>query len=123
MHIQTFQWAIDLNGDGQFSLWEIWETLRWVFRMPGSLVIELLGQSPFVAHILNIKASAASGYSSLDGLLSKAISFLFWLPLLMGILSAGSKPKRRHSYLDENPSTQPLLLPMPKDYPISRHYH
>lgn len=117
MHFQTFQWAIDLNADGQISLWEIWETMRWIFRLPDSLVVELIGQSPVIAYTLGIKASAATGYASLDGLFAKILSLFFWLPLLMWVLSRGSKPKRRHHYLDENSNTQPLLLPKPKDYP------
>lgn len=123
MHIQTFQWVIDLNADGQVSLWEIWETMRWIFRIPGSLAVEFLGQFPAVAQMLHIEASAATGYGSLDGLLSKVISSLFWVSLLMWLLSLGSKPKPRHNYLDENSSTQPLLLPMPKDYPVLRGHH
>ncbi len=116
MHFQTFQWAIDLNSDGHISLWEIWETVRWVFRIPGSLVIELLGQFPALAQLLNINASATTGYASLDSLFTKVLSLFFWVPLVMWGLSAGIKPKRRHAYLDENSQTQPLMLPMPKDY-------
>lgn len=117
MHIQTFQWVVDINADGHFSAWEIWETIRWIFRMPGSLIVELIGQSPFLSQALGIKASVATGYASLDGLFAKVLSLFFWLPLLMWILSRGSKPKRRHHYLDENSNTQPLLLPKPKNYP------
>lgn len=123
MHIQSFQWAIDLNADGHISLWEMWETMRWFFRIPGSLVIELVGQFPTLAQVFGVKASIATGYASLDGFYPKVISLFFWLPLLIWVLSLGSKAKPRHSYLDENPNTQPLLLPMPKDYPkfVGRH--
>ena len=123
MHIQTFQWAIDLNADGHISLWEIWETLRWVFRIPRSLAVEVLGQFPAIAQTLHIQASADVGYGSLDGLLSKVISALFWVPLLMGVLSLGNKSSSRPNHLDENTNTQPLLLPMPKDYPVLRKHH
>ena len=116
MHFQSLQWVIDLNADGHISMWELWETLRWVFRMPGSLGVELIGQYPALAQILGIHASAATGYASLSGLLAKVLSFLFWLPLLVWALSFSVKPKRRQSYLDENSNTQPLLLPMPKGY-------
>lgn len=116
MHFQSLQWVIDLNADGHVSMWELWETLRWVFRIPGSLVVEFIGQFPALAQILGIQASAATGYASLTGLLAKVLSFFFWLPLLVWALSFSTKPKRRHSYLDENSNTQPLLLPMPKGY-------
>lgn len=120
MQFQTFQWVMDINADGHLSSWELWETIRWIFRMPGSLVIELLGQFPLIAKPLGIAASAATGYGSLDGLLAKLFSFLFWVPLLIALLSLSSKPKRRQYYLDENPTTQPLMLPMPKDHPVLR---
>lgn len=123
MHIQTFQWVMDINADGQMSLWEIWQTVRWVFRIPGSLVVEFLGHYPALANLLNIKASAATGYASLDGLISKVISLFFWLPLLMWTLSLGNKAKPRHDYLDEHANSQPLLLAKPKDYPVLHSHH
>ncbi len=116
MHFQTFQWAVDLNADGSVSLWEVWETLRWIFRIPGSLVVEFMGQFPALAQALGLKASAATGYASLDGLIAKVISLFFWLPLLVWALGLGSKPKNRQNFSDENSNTQPLLLPMPKGY-------
>lgn len=115
MHIQSLQWVIDLTGDGYLGLGEIWETLRWAFRLPGSLVVEFIGHYPAIAEPLGINASPETGYASLNGLLAKAISLLFWVPLFITTLHIGSKPKRRHSYADEHPTTQPLLLPMPKD--------
>lgn len=119
MQFQTFQWVLDINADGHLSAWEVWETIRWIFRMPGSLMVELIDQSSFLSQFLNIKASASTGYASLDGLFAKVLSLFFWLPILMSLLSIGSKPKRkrRPSYLDENSNTQPLLLPKPKNYP------
>lgn len=123
MQFQTFQWVMDINADGHVSLWEIWETIRWIFRIPGSLAVEFLGQFPSIAKLLNLQTTAATGYASLTGLLAKTLSLLFWLPLFVGLLTLSSPPKRRHNYLDENSKTQPLLLPIPKDYSIFRSPH
>jgi len=112
MQFQTFQWVMDIDGNGTLSLWEIWETVRWVFRIPGSLVVELIGQFPALAQILNISASPETGYASLDGLYAKVISFCFWLPLLFWVLGLGSNPTtKRRKRLTYN---EPLLLPMPE---------
>ncbi|WP_300648243.1 hypothetical protein [Paenalcaligenes sp.] len=123
MHIQSFQWVIDQNADGRISYWETWETVRWAFHLPGNLFIELLGQFPTLANLLHISASSATGYASLNSLLSKALSLFVWLTLMVWLLNRSSRPKRQKHYLDENSGTQPLLLPMPKDYPVLRNRH
>ena len=119
MEFQTFNWVMDIDGNGTLSLWEVWETIRWAFIIPGSLVVEFLGQFPALAQLLNISASPETGYASLDGLYAKIISICFWLPILFGVLSWGSRTKR-HKKLTH---TEPLLLPMPDDYPAIEPQH
>jgi len=118
MEFQTFNWVMDIDGNGTLSLWEIWETIRWVFRVPGSLIVEFIGQFPALAHLLGISASPETGYASLDSLYSKVISIFVWLPLLFWVLGLGSKTPRRQAVQ----KTEPLALPMPEDYPVLRHY-
>jgi len=118
MQFQTFQWVMDIDGNGTLSLWEIWETIRWIFRIPGSFVVELIGQVPALAQLLNISASPETGYASLDSLYAKIISIFFWLPLLFWILSYGSNRPRKTAKKRQPKPT--LLLPMPDDYPAIR---
>lgn len=123
MHIQSLQWFVDLNADGGITLGMLWEALRGIFRLPGALVVELIGHYPIIAKPLGIAASPETGYASLTGLLAKVISFLFWIPLLISLLNISSRTKPRHSFADEHPTTQPLLLPRPKNYqPFTRHF-
>src|SRR5690625_1140484 len=120
MQFQTFQWVMDIDGNGTLSSWEIWETIRWAFRVPGSLVVELIGQYPALAQLLGISASPETGYASLDGFYAKVLSILFWLPLLFWILSVGggkSKSNRK-----AKAKQKPLALPMPDDCPVLRQH-
>lgn len=122
MHIQSLQWFTDLNTDGGITLGVLWEVIRGIFRLPGSVVVELIGHYPFIAKPLGIAASPETGYASLNGLLAKAISLAFWIPLLMSSLSFSSRTKQRLDFADEHPAMQPLLLPRPKNYqPFTRH--
>ena len=93
MHIQTFQWVIDANGDGSISLSDIIETLRWIYRIPGSLVVEALGNTPVVSDMLRIQASQETGYASLNGGLASILSLLFWAVLILWLLYTSSAPK------------------------------
>jgi len=119
MQFQTFNWVMDIDGNGTLSLWEIWETIRWAFMIPGSLVVEFIGQFPALAQLLNISASPETGYASLDGLYAKVLSMFFWLPLLFWVLSIGSN---RPSKKQHKKAAQPLALPMPDDYPVLRQH-
>ena len=121
MQFQTLQWVMDINADGSLSLWEIWETIRWVFRMPGSLVVEAIGQFPALAALLNISASPETGYASLNGLLAKGLSLLFWLPVLFWVLNLGSGPAKEKAPKAKSKET-PLLLGLSDDYPV-KHRH
>ena len=90
MSVRSFVWAIDLNGDGSFSPWEMWEAAKWLFRMPGNLLLEGLGNIPFVSPVLHIHASEATGYGSLNGGLASSLSLLVWVAILVGILTWAS---------------------------------
>ncbi|MCQ9616958.1 hypothetical protein L1889_09815 [Paenalcaligenes niemegkensis] len=116
MQFQTLQWVIDINGDGTFSLWELWETARWAFRIPGSLVVEFIGQFPALASILNISASPQTGYASLSGLIAKTLSLLFWVPLLLWTLGRGAPAADKTGPSAE--TSDPLLITLSDDYPI-----
>ena len=91
--MQTFQWIIDANGDGIYSLNEILQTLRWAFRIPGSLVVETLGSIPVLSDVLRIQASEATGYASLRGGLVNILSLFFWAALCLWFLEVNSKPR------------------------------
>lgn len=117
MHIQSLQWIYDLHATNSAGAWEY---LRFAFSLPGNLFIELLGLSPVLASLLGISASPETGYASLNGLTAKVVSCAVWLFILIQLLNINAKPKRSTIYLDEDSKTQPLLLPMPKDYPVLR---
>lgn len=117
MHMQSLQWLFELQASDSASFWQYF---RFIFSLPGNLFVELIGLSPTLASFLNIAASPETGYGSLNGLVSKVVSCAVWLFFLIQLLNFSSKPKRPRVYLDEDSRTQPLLLPMPKDYPILR---
>src|SRR3546814_11498243 len=71
-------------------MWELWESVKFVYRMPGNLAVEGLGHVPYLSSFLGIKASEATGYGSLDGLLSVTLSLLFWMVLLFSALTLSS---------------------------------
>jgi|SRR5690606_11197705 len=90
MNIESLHLVADINGDGSYSPWEIWEVVKFVYRLPGNLLVEGLGHVPYVSSLLGIKASAATGYASLDGLFSVTLSLLFWVVVLFAILTLSS---------------------------------
>lgn len=102
MHIETLNFSMDINGDGVYSRWEIWETLVWAYRLPGNLVVEALGNVPVISDMFGIQASAATGYASLNGPVAVALSLVFWLAVLFALVgmtsgsdSAPKKPEIR----------------------------
>ena len=105
MNIQSFVWSIDLNSDGSYSAWEIWETIRWMFRIPGNLLLEGLGHIPYVSSLLHIHASEATGYSSLNGGLSSSLSLIIWAAALAGILTLASP-----TVIKKDKSPEPMLI-------------
>lgn len=91
MHIESLNFSMDINGDGVYSRWEVWETVVWAYRLPGNLVMEGLGHVPVLSDLLGIKASAATGYASLNGTVAVTLSLVFWLAIVVGLLSASSR--------------------------------
>ncbi|MBP6018714.1 MAG: hypothetical protein KA735_04425 [Burkholderiaceae bacterium] len=87
MKIEALNFYIDINGDGRYNGWEIWEAVKWVYRLPGNLLIEGVGNVPFLAGLLNIQASEATGYASFNNWMVVGFSLLFWLALLMFLAS------------------------------------
>jgi len=90
MSIESLRLVADINGDGSYSLWEIWEVVKFFYRLPGNLLVEGLGHIPYVSSFLGIHASQATGYGSLDGLLSVTLSLLVWVGVLFTILTLSS---------------------------------
>ena len=90
MNIQSLNLIVDINNDNRYSLWEIWETIKFVYRLPGNLLVEGMGHIPPLASLFNIDASPANGYGSLDGLLSVTLTLIFWVILVFGILTLAS---------------------------------
>ena len=117
MHIQSLQWFYDLQASSSVG---IWDYLRLAFTLPGNLFVELIGAFPSLASLLGIAASPETGYGSLNGLIAKVVSCAVWLFLFIQLLNLSARPKRHPVYLDEDSKTQPLMLPMPKDYPVLR---
>lgn len=90
MKIESLHLVVDINHDGAYSLWEIWESVKFVYRLPGNLLVEGLGHIPYLSSFLGIRASEATGYGSLDGLLSVTLSLLFWIVVLFSVLTVSS---------------------------------
>ncbi|MYN13563.1 hypothetical protein GSY71_10500 [Pusillimonas sp. TS35] len=90
MYIKSLNLVADINGDGSYSLWEIWDLLRQIVRVPGNLVVEGLGHIPYVSGWLGINASPATGYGSFNGLLALVLSLLFWAGLLFALMTISS---------------------------------
>lgn len=87
MKVEALNFYLDINGDGRYNGWEIWEAVKWVYRLPGNLLIEGLGNVPFLASLLGIEASEATGYGSFNNWMVVGFSLLFWLALLMLLAS------------------------------------
>jgi len=90
MNIQSLHLVLDLNHDGSYSLWELWEAVKFVYRLPGNLLVEGLGHIPYVSSALGIQASPAAGYASLDGLLATGLSLLVWIAVIFALLTLAS---------------------------------
>lgn len=90
MNIESLKLIVDINHDGHYSLWEVWEAAKSLYRMPGNLMVEGLGHVPYVSDILGIHASAGTGYDSFNGLLAITLSLLFWIAVLFAILTLSS---------------------------------
>ncbi len=91
MRIYTFQLLSNLSQDP--AGWSAWSLLSWLYRLPGSLFLEAVGNIPAVTQILPIQASAATGYSTLDGRIVNVLSLFFWAATALWILHSSSTPK------------------------------
>ena len=87
MNIRSLNLIIDINNDGGYSVWELWEAIKFLYRLPGNLLVEGMGHVPPVASLLHIEATQVNGYDSLDGLLSVTLSLIFWVIVIFGILT------------------------------------
>lgn len=90
MNIESLKLVVDINRDGSYSLWEIWEAVKFMYRVPGNLMVEGLGHLPYVPDVLGIEASTANGYESLNGLLAISLSLLFWMVVIFAVLTLSS---------------------------------
>lgn len=87
MNIQSLKLVVDLNQNGSYSLLELWGAAKFVYYLPGNLIVEALGHIPYLAPLLNIHASQATGYGSLNGLLSVTLTLIFWILVVFGTLT------------------------------------
>lgn len=87
MKIEALNFYIDMNGDGRYNGWEVWETVKWVYRLPGNLLIEGVGNVPLLANLLGVQASETTGYASFNNWMVVGFSLLFWLALLIFLAS------------------------------------
>ena len=90
MNIQSLNLIVDINNDNRYSAWELWEAIKFVYRLPGNLLVEGMGHIPPLASLFNIDATPANGYGSLDGLLSVTLTLIFWVILIFGMLTLAS---------------------------------
>lgn len=103
MQIMSLSHKLDVDGDGTLSRWEVLETLKWVYHLPGNLIMEGLGHVPYLSGWLGIEASAATGYGSFGSLPSVVLSLLVWLALFCGLISLRLPARRREPSVSEPP--------------------
>lgn len=68
----------DFNGDGIFTISDIWQGCGWVLHMPGDLVLSLLGKWESLTRFLEI----ADSVELYGGTLSLIASLLIWALIL-----------------------------------------
>ncbi len=83
MWIESFNVSLDANLDGWVSLAEAWAGLKWLYMLPGNLLLEIVGQFPSLAGPFRIRASEETGYASLNGWFSLLFSLVPWLYALV----------------------------------------
>ncbi len=103
MQIMSLSHRLDVDGDGILSRWEFLETLKWVYHLPGNLIMEGLGHVPYLSSWLGIEASAATGYGSFGSLPSVVLSLLVWLGVICGLISLRLPARRRQPPVSEAP--------------------
>ncbi|WP_353147949.1 hypothetical protein [Pollutimonas bauzanensis] len=87
MNIQSLKLVVDFNRDGSYSPAELWAAVKFFYYLPGNLIVEGLGNIPYVSSAFHIHASQAAGYGSLNGLLSVTLTLIFWILVVFGILT------------------------------------
>ncbi len=87
MDIHSLNLIVDTNHDGSYSLGEIWESVKFIYRLPGNLVVEGLGHIPYVSTLLHIHAAPETGYGSFNGLISTALTLIFWVVVVFSVLT------------------------------------
>src|SRR5690606_2042009 len=112
---------------------EIMEAVKWVFRLPGNLLLEGLGHVPYVSSVLHIQASEATGYGSLNSGLAASLSLLIWAVAIFTVLSltsssdtaSESAPVSTPALIGTNPATIRQIAGPGKssDQPASRPVH
>jgi len=112
MNIESLKMVVDINRDGSYSLWELWEAVTFVYRLPGNLMVEGLGNIPYVADFLGIQASSATGYASLNSLWAIGLSLLFWMLAIFTVLTLGSPeaPEAESPELNPDDVAKPVKL-------------
>lgn len=110
MNIYALQFVLDVDHDGSIAGWEILETMKWAFSLPGRLVVEGLGNIPLIADTFGIEASAATGYASFHSLLATVLTLLFWVGCLVLITRIGADPAGDSAPAQADP---PRLAGMP----------
>src|SRR5699024_640115 len=77
--------------EGCITRENISELAIWLYQLPGNLIMEAIGNLPVLPGLLDIQASASTGYSSLNGTITHALSLLFWVAILLGAISYSSR--------------------------------
>lgn len=93
MNIQALHFVLDVDGNGSVAGWEVIDALKWAFSLPGRLMVEGLGNIPFIADTFGIRASAATGYASFHSLLATVLTLLFWVGCLVLVTRIGADRK------------------------------
>ncbi|UYO92769.1 hypothetical protein [Pollutimonas sp. M17] len=121
MKIESLNLVVDINHDGAYSMWELWEAVKFVYRVPGNLLVEGLGHIPYVSSFLGIRASEAAGYGSLDGLLSITLSLMFWIVVLFSALTLSSPSEDDAG--DSAEKAPGPALEAPSGFPLEKSGH
>jgi len=90
MMIHSLQLPASIYESG-LTRGNIGELALWLYQLPGNLIMEGIGNLPVLPELLNIHASASTGYSSLNGTITHALSLLFWVAILLGTISYSSR--------------------------------
>ncbi|MCX5592074.1 hypothetical protein [Alcaligenes endophyticus] len=90
MPIQSFQWLVTVSDNP--ASFNAWDMFSWLYRLPGSIIIEILGHITPLAALLNIQASRSTGYATLDGRIVNVVSLFIWAATILWILHTSSTP-------------------------------